>query len=207
MLEMENKSLIFDFDGVIGNTFEASVQFIAKYLKISPERARIILIKDGLKNRKDSSIYRFVKNWYYKRLLSFFEKQTDLLFKDKIEDIERLWPHNPKAILSRSDSRICRALLADKQDMFEFVLGRDKVKTKLEGLEIINLSSRFKLENCIFFTDSVGDYREMTKILKPEQIYVVTWGFQPKDFLEKYISDKRLLDNFADITEKVDKLA
>jgi beta-phosphoglucomutase-like phosphatase (HAD superfamily) len=195
------KSLIFDFDGVLGDTFEVSAQFIAKQARISLPRARNILIKDGLKNRKDSSFYRFIKSWYYRKLLNFFNQSSNLIFKDRILEIQNKWPDNPKAILTRSDGRICRALLGEYQDMFEFIIGRDRVHAKLDGLEIVTLSSRFKPENCIFFTDSVGDFKEMTAMLKPEQIYAVSWGFQPRELLQQYITPEHIVDSFEEVRE------
>jgi FMN phosphatase YigB (HAD superfamily) len=193
------KSLIFDFDGVLGDTFEVSAQFIAHNARISLPRAQKILVKDGLKNRKDSLFYRIVKSWYYKKLLKWFNQSSNLLFEEKLIEIQKKWPDNPKAILTRSDGRICRALLGDYQNMFEFIIGRDRVHTKLDGLEIVTLSSRFKPENCIFFTDSVGDFREMSAVLKPEQIYAVSWGFQPRDLLSLHIQTEQIIDSFNEV--------
>ena len=197
------KSLIFDFDGVIGDTFESSAEFIAKQARISVPRARAILIKDGMKNHKDTLVYRVIKSWYYRKLLGFFQSRDTKVFVDRVEEIKKLWPDNPKAILTRSDSRVCRALLGEDQDMFEFIIGRDRVNAKLDGLKIVTLSSRFKLENCIFFTDSVGDYREMSKVLKPEQIYAVSWGFQPRSILEKVFKKEMIIDSFLDLKDVI----
>jgi phosphoglycolate phosphatase-like HAD superfamily hydrolase len=194
------KSLIFDFDGVIGDTFEISAEFIAKQAKISLPRAKTILVRDGMKNQKDRLFYRLIKTWYYRKLLHFFKERGSLIFSDRLAEIKTLWKDNPKAILTRSDGRICRALLGEDQEMFEFIIGRDKVNTKLDGLKIVTLSSRFKLEDCIFFTDSVGDYKEMSKLLKPGQIYAVSWGFQPREILETCFAKDRILDSFKDFT-------
>ena len=190
------KSLIFDFDGVIGDTFEPSAEFIAKHARIGLPRARAILVKDGMKNHKDTLVYRVIKNWYYRKLLSFFQSRDAKVFVDRIQEIKKNWPENPKAILTRSDSRVCRALLGEDENLFEFIIGRDQVSAKSDGLKIVTLSSRFKLEDCIFFTDSVGDYMEMSKVLKPEQIYAVSWGFQPREILEKVFKKEMIIDSF-----------
>ncbi|MEM1312240.1 MAG: HAD-IA family hydrolase [Patescibacteria group bacterium] len=196
------KSLIFDFDGVIGDTFEVSAQFLVKHSRFSLDRAKELLIKDGLKNKKDSFFYRYVKSWYYRKLLKQFrESKADLIFADKFQELIEKWSDSPKAILTRSDSRVCRALLGERQKHFEFILGRDIVNSKQKGFETISLSSRFKPENCIFITDSVGDYEELSRAsVKPAQIYVVSWGFQPKELLLKYIDESIIIDSFQEIT-------
>lgn len=191
------KNLVFDFDGVIGNTFDISVQAIAKFTLLSPEAGKKILLRDGMKNHSDNFLSGLVKDIYFARFLKFIENKKDLLFQERIAELENF--SIQKAIITRSDSKVCKHILSEYQNLFEVILGRKEARTKTKGLEILINKYGFEKEKIIFITDTVGDILEISKTLKIEQIYGVTWGFHSRDLLKQYLPASQIIDNFGKI--------
>lgn len=125
------KTFVFDFDGVIGDTFEAYATFLSKFMKISPQKARLYMREHSLNNGKQSIIKMFVKNFYMQRFEKYLLNQEDLLFEDVLKNIHQL--PGSKYIISRNHSRICTDLLADNVHEFTQIYGYDTCRTKVKA--------------------------------------------------------------------------
>jgi phosphoglycolate phosphatase-like HAD superfamily hydrolase len=191
------KNLVLDFDGVLGDTFEVSVDFLVKNFRISPESAKKRLIKSGMKNTKDRFIRRKITSWYYQKLLKYLEDKKDLTFTDRLEELKKI--KTEKAILTRSETSICELVLHNYLDQFEIIVGRNNSKSKVDGLNKISELEGFNLENIIFVTDSVGDFLELSEVLERDQIFLVSWGFHSREIIQKNIPDQKIIDSFLEL--------
>jgi phosphoglycolate phosphatase-like HAD superfamily hydrolase len=198
-------SIIFDFDGVLGNTFEPSIDFLRKYFKISKNRAEKILIKDGLKNKPDKFLKRLVRTWYYQKFLVYLKKyENNLLFQDKLQELKNI--DCKKAILTRNETSVCKQSLGEWQNEFEAIMGRDNSKSKIDGFNKICDLRGFQKTKTIFVTDSIGDVLEMLKVLPPEKIILVSWGFQPVELLQKHLPHQKIINSFLELKEDLENL-
>ncbi len=195
------ESLIFDFDGVIGNTFEPFAEYYARIGRVSLETARKRLILNGMNNHHETFVNKLILSVYYRGFRKFLKTKGDLLFEDRLADILRL--PNPKAILTRNVSVICKDLLGDKAKEFKYIFGRDSSHSKLLGLQKICTDPQFPMDKCMFFTDTVGDVEEISKILDTKQIYGVDWGFHGRELLEKVLPKERVLNSFLGLEGEV----
>lgn len=189
------KSYIFDFDGVLGDTFDTSLAFIEKQFYLSKDRSKRFLEYEMVKNRPENIFVKLLENWYYNQFFKYIQSSEDLCFTEKIEEIKLI--KGPKAILSRNKTYICKYILGQNQKEFKYILGRDNTKSKVEGLNFLNKLPDFDLSSCIFFTDTVGDILEVSKVLSKDQIYGVSWGFQPRKELEMYLPSDQVIDSFV----------
>ena len=189
------KSIIFDFDGVLGNTLEPVSEFLAKISFQSKNRAKEEVLKLLMTNHKENFFQRHLKDLMANPLQNFLSKQPNILFKDRLEEIRLI--DTPKAILSNNYSFICKKLLGEYTDMFDLIVGDDISDTKIAGFELIFDNPKFDPENTIFITDSVGDVLEAKKILKKKNIYAVSWGFHTPEQLQEVLPKSHILSDFS----------
>ncbi len=189
------KSVIFDFDGVLANTLDPIVDFLSRISFRSKDRVREEVLELLMVNDKENFFQRYIKDMLAKPLENFLIKQPNLLFVDKLDQIEEL--PTAKAILSNNYSFICKKLLGNYVDMFEIIIGDDIADTKVEGFELIFLNPKFSREHTIFVTDSVGDVLEAQKVLPKKNIFAVDWGYHSRATLSKVVSKTHMLSDFS----------
>jgi phosphoglycolate phosphatase-like HAD superfamily hydrolase len=188
-------SLVFDFDGVLADTYEHYVNYLAKTFRRKESWAEKQVLKSSLEHTTKNFIYRFLSHFYFRRFGHYLAKQTGLVFEDRLLEIEQI--DLPKAVLSRSTRKICRNLLGEQADLFEEISGRNQAKNKIEGLnKICENNPKFDRESLLFFTDTVADILEMKKVLRDDQIFAVAWGrFNKKELLLKHLPETQILQN------------
>jgi len=191
------KNLVLDFDGVIGDTFEVLVEAVARFTGVKKDFARKIVLNAGMKNRSYNFLTNFLGRIYFSRVLKMIQGREDLLFQKRIDEIGDI--PNQKAILTRSDSRVCKYILGQNQDTFSIILGRNEASTKILGIQKLVEKYGFEKEKIVFVTDTVGDILELSKILELKQIYAVSWGFHSRDLLEKYLPSSQVIDSFYEL--------
>lgn len=193
------RPLIFDFDGVLADTMTPWSEFLSRSLHISADSARRHLIRGGYRSSQDGFAYRLIKNYFFNRLRMTYQLRQDLLFSDRLAEIKLL--PNPKAILTRNDSHLCRDVLGPEINLFEHIIGRNDTKTKILGIHQLLADPVFAAEPCLFFTDTVGDVHELSQILDINQIYAVSWGYHSREILEKVLPADQILDDFNKLTD------
>jgi phosphoglycolate phosphatase-like HAD superfamily hydrolase len=192
---MTPTSLVFDFDGVLADTYEHYVNYLAKTFRRKQTWAEKQVLKSSLEHTSKNFLYQILSRIYFRNFSHYLAKQTGLIFEDKILEIEKI--PLPKAILSRSTRKICRNLLGEQADLFEEISGRNQAKNKIEGLrKICENNPKFDRESLLFFTDTVADILEMQKILRDDQIFAVAWGrFNQRELLLKHLPEEQVLES------------
>jgi phosphoglycolate phosphatase len=194
------KAIIFDFDGVIADSFEVVVKFIRT---IEPKF-------------KDSSLREIFKGNYWENA------PKNLTSKNMILKLENAYAKdivnvkiNPKIkellvslnkkyelfiITSNSVNAINPFLEKNKiKSLFKKILGREDSLSKEIKFNKILSKFNLKVNDCIFVTDTSGDILELKKV--GIKTIAVSWGFHKKETLKKakpfaIISSPRELLNY-----------
>ncbi len=196
------KAIIFDFDGVITDTFDLCVQITREHIRPVTKK----LFRDS----HDGNVYE-------NGVIVFSEKETkkfwrcyrerishDHLFPVKSQ-IKNLSEKSKLFIVSSTLGRIIEEYLSrtGMAECFENVLGSDTHESKVEKFKMIFKKHKLAPEDCVFVTDTLGDLREANRVGIPS--VAVTWGFHGKTRLKKGRPDVMIHD-FEDLTEAVEKL-
>jgi HAD superfamily hydrolase (TIGR01549 family) len=191
---------IFDFDGVIGDTFDAYSDFLAGFMRISPEKAKAYVLEHSLNNRRQSLIKSIVKNFYMQKFETYLQsQQKEMLFPGVIEAIEQL--NGSKYIVSRNHSRIVQDLLVENELFFKDIYGYNNAKSKVEAIKEIIYKEGISTDNIIFVSDTIGDYREARELLEHNQIHLVSWGFNSADTIHEFNPDIQVIHSPLQLTK------
>lgn len=211
----ETKYLIFDFDGVLCDSFESCIQTYM-YNRGIDDGARDQVIS-VLKNE------RWAKPRYSKENISE-EKYLKIIEEKKQEDIlkekfgSRYFEDLPKAVKSlKSKFDLKMALVSTTHPdtlntfttwakahyglEFEFVHGFGVGFDKAKLIEEIMASWKVDQNepNLYFFTDTIRDVLEVEKVIPKEKIFGTSWGYHGREFLAQVLPAEQILENQEDI--------
>lgn len=191
------KIILFDFDGVIVDSFAFCYKIMSSHKPLTLEEYRARFegnINDAI-NRTDQD----------KKLFNFFGQYTAKLMKCKpnqavVSVIKELARDHTCIIISSTISEAIKSYLLayDLDDLFADVLGNDVEQSKTKKIEGVLRRYNILPAEIIFITDTLGDIREAKKC-HVESI-AVTWGFHSAETLQKgnplYIVDnaRNILD-------------
>lgn len=201
-----NKKLVlFDFDGVIVNSFEMCFELGQAILPgVTKERYRSMfdgnIYKaledyDGVVNRNDK---KYFKN-YTRELMKLSPVQG---IESQLKKLSDKYP----LVIVTSTMELSAKEYLEKFGLDKFfsgINGYEKEASKIK--KIITVLEEYKLapEDAVFITDTLGDMREGSHVGVP--CIGVTWGFQKRENLEKgsppaIVSDAK---NLAETVEGV----
>jgi methionyl-tRNA synthetase len=202
------KSIIFDFDGVIHDTFEMAYM-------ISRQFHESDFSKENYKNLFNGSIF---KGSHLKTKKSFnkedFEKFYELSKADfKKIKLEKSIEHQLRDlkkkyklfIITSNTEEIINDYFhrSDAHDIFEEILGYETHKSKVEKFKIIFNKYKLDKDNSVFVTDTLGDILEGNEV--GIKSIAVTFGFHERERLEKG-NPYKIVDNFKQIRKVIEGL-
>ncbi len=197
--------IVFDFDGVIADTFTPFAEFLADNRRISLEKSKQKIHSHSLNNNRPSIVKTFIKRFYIKKFAQFLETKEDLINHDLLDKIEKL--DSQKYIVTRNNTLIPEQLLNQKKSIFTKIYGYNNSKNKIRAIQkIIKESSGSSLNKIVFVTDTVGDVREVSKILNQNQIIAVSWGFNSRHLLSQYIDLSQIVDEPGELILKINEI-
>ena len=186
---MKNKmqTLLFDFDGVIVDTFGVSYRSMRTVVPNPPD-------EDGYRSWFNGNVYdnedvrldgiRVDEND------PFFKIYTPLLMEQEpvsgmVEVIKELHSDHRMVVISSTISSPIKDYL-DKHNLsrhFDKIYGGDVHKSKAAKIKMVFTEFKVGSDGCIFVTDTLGDMREAAKM--GIKSIGVTWGFQKLESLQK----------------------
>ncbi len=179
---MMNKVVIFDFDGVIANTFKMCYGINTEAepgLTEIQYRSRF----QGNINKATNNANSFSKEEFYER---YGKKILHAALFDGIrESLETLNGKYIIVIVSSSNTASILDFLHHynlKQYVHE-VLGNDIHESKVEKFKMVFETYNASAESCVLITDTCGDVREAQEVNMPA--IAVTWGYQDNNILKK----------------------
>jgi phosphoglycolate phosphatase-like HAD superfamily hydrolase len=173
-------TILFDFDGVIVDTFGISYSTMKKVTPNPPD-------EDGYRSWFNGNIY----DKYEAKLEGDKVEEKDPFFKiwiplllqlepvkGMVEVIKELHKHYRMVVISSTLGGPIREYL-DKHDLsrnFDKIYGSDIHRSKVVKIKMVFDEFGIGQDNCVFITDTLGDMREATKMGIGS--IGVTWGFQ-----------------------------
>ena len=186
---MKNKVIMFDFDGVIVNSCQMSLEINQEWVS-DITYGEIQDWADGnvydkkLRDNFDASYFEHYFEQYSKRVVQLIPVEgMDRVIKDL--DLQGF----KLIIVSSADENSIKNFL-EKYNLdkyFTEILGKHFNPSKVEKIKIIGEKYKIKPAETLLVTDSVGDVKEAHEA-KTKAIGV-TWGLHEKERLEKNGAD------------------
>ncbi len=177
------KLLIFDFDGVLEDTFELSYTLFKKQLPdLAREEYRTWFDGNLYAHLKEQNIQLDMHTYYagYAEALSLVNMRPEWS-----SILKKLHSAFSLAAVSSSPGEAIGEYLSRNtvRNYFEEVWGYEKNASKVEKIQLLTESHHLSPQNCWFITDTLGDIRESKKAGVP--CIAVTWGFHSRGHLEQ----------------------
>jgi len=196
------KAIIFDFDGVIGDTFDIS-------FKAAKELHPNITKRDFLNYLMGNVYEKATVQFTEKDIPIFFEKQKQAFTRKNLFKVQpmlkKLSEKYQLFIISGTiDDNIKYFLsFANLGRYFQKILGATTHRSKIERFKMIFNNYNFAPEECLFITDTVGDILEAREA--NVESMVVTWGYHDKKLLLRY-HPQAVVHNPDELLTAIDKL-
>lgn len=185
---------IFDFDGVLANTFEPYVEFISKNFFLSKTAAAKLIMKHTYINDKPKMYAQMIERFNMAKLEKFLKEQSDILFEDRIKEILQI--DGQKVILTRNYAQCAMYVLGQYASFFDPIIGFHEASNKTVGFSLLQDKYDIDLTQSVFVTDTVGDILEAKKFMKETQIFATDWGFNSVLELSQVISSSQIVSDF-----------
>ena len=203
------KHLIFDFDCVLGDTYEAGIDIrmiinniptrdeaiidLYKYFSQKPNHTR----DHTLTSEELQKSYEWIKR--YGELL---HKKGFSLFDDFINEIRNLENTN-KAIVSSGSQIYLLPAIAKTDIEFTHILAYEDHHSKEEKIEIISRDWGVTISEIYYFTDSLADVFELKDFIQEGKLIGVSWGYCSKEQLLSELAPANILDFPSDLAKIV----
>lgn len=178
------KAIIFDFDGVIHDTFEFHRNTIGEFTGnlLSKEDFRDIHNGNFYANKNDKlkgTDWIGYRDFTYEPIANFemeAEMKEMLLSLSKLYELFMVssgWEQNIGAFLKKSGVR----------EIFKEVLGGESHKSKVEKFNLLFKKYSLTPDDVVFITDTLGDILEANEM--NIKTIAVDFGYHPRETLEK----------------------
>jgi HAD superfamily hydrolase (TIGR01509 family) len=207
------KVIVFDMDGVLFDTIEASYHYIRFQF---PEMTR--------EHHKELSIGNFHEEFEkYKKIARESDRTPEEIVqhKEDYKNIKILCPmykgmkelletlHQQGYILVLNTSAISERTLpllevAGIAELFDFVATMDLSKSKVEKFALIDKKYNASKSETLFITDTLGDIREADIAGIPT--VAVTWGLHDRSYFEREKHDNliAIIDSVEELKKVID---
>ncbi len=192
------KHLIFDFDGVIADTFDIN-------WSISQEHDQSATIEDFLAHH-DGNVFAEPRiKFNPERVHLFYSEYRKRLQPTHLEwsaeSLKRLGNNYALYIISSNSEKVIKEVLekASLDTLFTRVLGQETHKSKVEKFNILINNYGVTSDNTLFITDTLGDIKEAHHVNM--RTIAETFGFHNRERLEQGAPFK-----IADSWEEIEKL-
>ncbi len=197
MPESTNKVIIFDFDGVIVDTFDFCYQIYKNNSSMT---------EDEYRSKYEGNIYDTLEK--NKPISDFWSLYTPKLLackpKEKIEnEIEELSKKYTLVIVSSTASSAIKSFLEkfNLNRYFEEILGNDIEHSKVKKLQIVLGKYSLPPSSVVFITDTLGDIREGREC--GIESIAVSWGYHPAETLQKG-EPYQIIDTVSELPKAVE---
>ncbi len=196
------KSIIFDFDGVIHNTFELAY---AIHKNMKPESSR-----ENYRSYFDGNLFKRLDADSNKEDEKEFRRQEYEAFKTlKIneeirEELEILSQKFNLYIVSSNSIKNLEMYLKNNNilHLFKEILAAEAHTSKVEKFKILFKKYHFDASSCVFVTDTLGDILEANKL--KIKVIAVDFGYHNRKRLEKG-KPFAIVSQFKDIRKIIEK--
>lgn len=177
---MKYTTIIFDFDGVIGDTYDINYG-------LSQSLVGDVSEQDFIDHHKGNVFAEPKINFLPEHIPVYFERQKQQFTREHLFPIvDLLEPLSEKfqlfIISSTIDENISHFLsLGSYNQYFKNILGATVHRSKVEKFKMIFNVYGLSPDQCLFVTDTVGDIIEARNV--GVDVVGVTWGYHDEDLL------------------------
>lgn len=177
------KLLIFDFDGVIEDTFELSFElFKEQFKKLTHDEYRSYFDGNFYEVVKEKKLPVNIAEYYLKYSSAMKDNVINPEIKSVLSDLHDTFSFS---IVSSSPENVINEYLERNgiDSFFDHVWGALKNTSKVEKLEELLKEYSIEKDDCWFITDTLGDIYEAAEV--GIRSVAVTWGYHPLERLKK----------------------
>ncbi len=197
------KTIIFDFDGVIHNTFDLAYG-IKK--KLNPN-----ITKEEFRSYFDGNLFEKIdikpskgEDFKFKELEyeAFKELKLEREIRSELEELSKKYE---LYIISSNTINNLNLYFENNNfiNIFKEILAAEAHKSKVEKFKMLFKKYNFDSESCIFVTDTLGDILEANNV--GVKSIAVDFGFHEKERLEKG-NPFKIVSNFKEIRKEIESL-
>lgn len=208
--EQRTKHFIFDFDGVLADTFDVSNEAKAAMgLYKDLDEAVRTTIEYGSNppphgKDADEETVKSSAEWTELFKKAMMDRRDDLkLFEDFIEEILKI-ENMQMAIVSSGSITYINHMLQDTPLSPTHVLALEDHHSKEEKVKQICKDWGISEQEAYYFTDTKIDVYELENFMNRSKIIGCAWGYLGADTLREVLPEEQILHNFADIHNIVD---
>ena len=197
------KYLIFDFDGVLGDTDKSREAVILEMEGKSKEQVALekdLYFSESTHTRDlnlNETALQPIKDWTEKFGKMLHEKGFHL-FTDFIKEIKNI-QNTTLAVVSSGSFVYIKPRLENCGLVFTHILSFEDHHSKEEKVEQICKDWNISVKDAYFFTDTISDVKELRNIMDMDKIYGCAWGYQGEEKLLTILKQDHILNNFSDI--------
>jgi len=196
------KAIIFDFDGVIHDTFSLAFEINRQ---ITPE-----ISEEEYKTYFDVNLFKSLENKPKDHSNKFRELEFEafkklILEKEIKEELQLLNEHYDLYIISSNTLKNLNMYFENNNftNIFKEILAAEAHKSKIEKFKMLFKKYNLDSNSCIFITDTLGDILEANKV--GVKSIACTFGFHEEDRLKKGDPFK-IVSNFKEIRDIIENL-
>jgi leucyl-tRNA synthetase len=201
----KTKYLIFDFDGVLGDTQEifrlATKEIFNLNDKESIEYQQGYTDKPRHSRRNSAQeIQKFTENaqLFFQTAKKYSQEIKTGLFQDFIQEIKKI--KNAKLAIVSSGSKEVILPMLEKTDLeFDYIYDFYDSHSKEEKVEKICKDWEISDKTPFYFTDTKSDVLELKTFMNQQKIIGCSWGYQGHKKLSQVLPENQILDEFSEI--------
>jgi len=200
------KYLIFDFDGVIGDTYECAVATHVAYGSQPTREKAIEEMHEYFTNKPNhtrnhtktdeemAAVYKWTSEFG-----AIMQKIGFPLFHEFVAAVEAQ-PTTHKAIASSGSQNYVLPALAKTKINPTHILAFENHHSKEEKVETICKDWGVEVSDVYYFTDSLADVYELEGFISKDKLIGCSWGFCTKEDLLKELNPEHVIDTPAEFT-------
>lgn len=197
------KAIIFDFDGVIHNTFELVCEI---HKQINPN-----FCKNKFKTYFEGNIFNTIDKKPNQKNQKIFRKKEQEAFKTlKIEkeiesELKKLNKQYDLYIISSNTIKNLETYFKNNNftNIFKEILAAETHKSKEIKFKILFKKHNLTPKSCIFITDTLGDIKEANKI--GIKTIACTFGYHNENILKKG-NPFKIISDFKEIRKTIENI-
>ncbi|HSR89586.1 MAG TPA: alpha/beta fold hydrolase [Candidatus Udaeobacter sp.] len=205
--ENKTKHLIFDFDGVIGDTWEAGIETRIKMGDVK-NREEAIEANNLYFNRKPvhTKNHNLTEeemkglHLWMQRYGEIMAKTTFPLFDAFISEIKKI-PNTKIAVISAGSGLYMRERSANSGLNPTHVLSFEDHHSKEEKIEQVCKDWGVNIKDIYYFTDSKADVYELEGCMDQKKLIGCAWGYCGYDALRELLPENQVLKEAKDISK------
>lgn len=198
-------NLILDFDGVLGNTYEAGIDVRMKLNNIPTREAAIIDLENYFTKIPNHTRNHTLSDEELKKQYSWVSQYGELLhqkgfplFEDFLAVLSTL-TNTRKAVVSSGSQLYVLPALINTDLEFTHILAYEDHHSKEEKIELVCKDWGVQISDVFYFTDTLADVYELKNFISPDKLLGVSWGYCTKEQLLQELPVTSILNTPEDL--------